>query len=169
MKKFTLKHEINCSVEHFWKVFFDKEFNTTLYLNELRFPQFQITEQTTESDGSVRRRVRGTPKMNVPKAVAKLLGDGFSYEEEGNFDPDKELWSWKLFPNSLKGKLNTHGTVRIERIDDNKVRRIADIQCEAKVFGVGGLIESSTEKQMREGWDDSARYMNRWVKEHPAG
>ena len=139
MKKFTLRHEINCSVEHFWKVFFDKEFNTSLYLNELRFPQFEITEQI-EKDGKVTRRVRGTPKMNVPKAVAKLLGDGFSYDEEGNFDPDKGLWTWKLLPNSLKGKLNTSGSVRVERISDDKCCRVAAIECEAKVFGVGGLI-----------------------------
>ena len=37
---------------------------------------------------------------------------------------------------------------------------------EAKIFGVGGLIESSAEKQLREGWDKSAVFMNKWLAEH---
>ncbi len=46
---------------------------------------------------------------------------------------------------------------------DNKVRRVAELINEAKVFGIGGLLESSAEKQLREGWDQSATYMNKWI------
>jgi len=35
------------------------------------------------------------------------------------------------------------------------------------VFGVGGLHESTTEKQMRDGWNASAAYMNTWLAKHP--
>lgn len=162
MGKFTVTHEINCDAETFWKVFFDKEFNTKLYLEDLGFPEYKTLEQN-ETDTQITRKVHGQPKMNVPGPVAKLLGSGFAYTEEGSMNKADKVWKWKLLPSTLADKLRTEGTVRIEPIGDNKVRRIAEIFVEAKIFGVGGLIESSAEKQLREGWDASAVFMNKYL------
>ncbi len=167
MKTLNLRHEINCSVDHFWKVFFDKEFNSTLFLQELGFPEFEVLKHE-ESESSIQRTVRGMPKMDMPKPVMKLLGDGFSYEESGTFDRSSGVWKWTMTPARLAGKLRNEGTVTCEAIGDDKCRRIAVIEIEAKIFGVGGLIESSSVKQMTDGWNRSANYMNRWVKDHPA-
>ncbi len=167
MKKFTLRHEINCSEDHFWKVFFDKEFNEALFREGLRFPQYEILEQT-ETDASIRRRVRGQPKMEVPAAVAKVLGDSFGYEEDGTFDRASKVWKWSMTPNRLQGKLINRGVVTAEPISSDKCRRIAEIELEAKIFGVGGVIESSSEKQLRDGWNKSAEFLNRWLETHPA-
>jgi hypothetical protein len=166
MKKFTLKHEIHCSETHFWKVFFDKEFNTSLFLKELKFPEYEVLEQV-ENESGVKRRVRGRPKMDMPGPVAKVLGDSFGYEEAGTWDSKTKIWSWQMFPNRLGDKLRNVGKVRLEVLGDNKVRRIAEIEMEAKIFGVGGLIESSSEKQMTDGWNRSATYMNKWIADHP--
>ena len=166
MKKLTLKHEINCSVDHFWKVFFDQNFNTSLFRDELGFPKYDIVSQD-ETDAKITRVVKGTPKMDMPKPIMKLLGDGFSYEESGTFDKGKSLWVWKMKPSTLADKVRNEGTVTCEKISDDRCRRIATIEMEAKIFGVGGLMESSTEKEFRKGWDASAVYMNKWIKDHP--
>jgi hypothetical protein len=166
MKKITLTHDINCSEEKFWEVFFDKEFNEALFRKELGFPEYDIVSFERKDNGEVYRRVKGKPKMDVPKAVAKVLGDSFGYEEEGKFDPAKKTWSFEMHPNTLAGKLINTGVVRVESIDANKCRRVADLVMEAKIFGVGGLLESTTEKEMRSGWDKSAGFMNRWLTEH---
>jgi Protein of unknown function (DUF2505) len=165
MRKFTLTHTINCSVDKFWTYFFDKDFNNTLFLEQLGFPEYEVLEQTEGE--AVKRRVRGRPKMTMPKPVAKLLGDSFGYEEDGHCDTGSQTWIWKMKPNTLADKLNNHGTVKVEAAGDGKCRRIAEIFCEAKVFGVGGLIEKTTEDQMRDGWDKSAAYMNEWIADHP--
>jgi Protein of unknown function (DUF2505) len=162
MGKITLTHEINCDVETFWKTFFDKTFNEKLYLGALGFPEYKTLEQT-ETDTTIHRKVTGQPKMDVPGPVAKLLGSNFRYTEEGTFDKAKKLWVWKMTPSALAGKLTNEGTVRVEPVGENKVRRIAEITIEAKVFGVGGLIESSAEKQFRDGWDRSAVFMNKYL------
>jgi hypothetical protein len=73
------------------------------------------------------------------------------------------IWRWKMAPNTLADKLFTSGTVRIEPIGSDKVKRIAEMSIEAKIFAVGGLIESTAEKQMRDGWDKSAIFMNKFV------
>lgn len=165
MGKFTVTHEINCNAENFWKLFFDKDFNVKLYKEGLGFPEFTIVDQR-ETDVDLVRKVVGSPKMEVPGPVAKVLGSNFRYTEEGKFDKAAKIWRWKLIPSTMADKLRNEGTMRIEPIGDTKIRRIAELVLEAKVFGIGGLIESSSEKQLREGWDKSAVYMNNWLKTH---
>lgn len=147
-------------------MFFDEEFNSKLFLEELGFPEYE-TLNLEKTDDTIKRKVRGMPKMDMPKPVMKLLGDGFSYTEEGTFDKKSGVWKWKMTPAKLADKLRNEGTVTCEKIADDKCRRVAIIDIEAKVFGVGGLIESSSEKQMTDGWNRSAAFMNRWIAEHP--
>lgn len=164
MAKFTMTHEIHCSAEDFWKTFFDKSFNVRLYREALEFPEFSIVEQN-ETDTQITRRCAGQPKMNMPAPVMKLLGSGFRYTEDGTFDKATKTWRWKLTPSTLADKLKQEGTLRVEAAGEGKCRRVVEIVMEAKVFGLGGLIESSAEKQLREGWDKSARFMNDvWFK-----
>ncbi|MEP7126077.1 MAG: DUF2505 domain-containing protein [Byssovorax sp.] len=162
MGKFTVTHEINTTVEGFWKLFFDKEFNEKLYLEGLGFPEYKTLEQN-DTDAQITRKVRGTPKMNMPGPVAKLMGSNFSYVEDGTFDKASKVWKWKLTPSTLADKMTNTGSVRVEAVGDTRVRRVADLLIEAKIFGLGGLIESSAEKQLRDGWDQSAVFMNKYI------
>jgi len=164
MGKFTVTHEINCDEETFWKIFFDKTFNEKLYREKLGFPSFDILEQR-DTDSGTFRKCTGEPKMTLPGPVTKLVGSNFRYTEEGSFDKGSKTWRWKMIPSTMADKIRNEGTMRVEKVGEGKVRRIADITIEAKVFGVGGLIESSAEKQLREGWDESAVFMNRWIQD----
>lgn len=167
MGKFAIQHEIKCDVDTFWRVFFDQEYNKRLYLDGLGFSAYEILEQR-ETPDTITRKVKGTPKMNVPGPIAKLLGSSFSYVEDGSFDRATRLWKWKVTPSALAEKTRNEGSLRVEPVGADRVRRIAEIFVEAKVFGVGGLIESSLEKQLREGWDASVPFMHKWLGSHPA-
>ena len=162
MGKFTVTHEIPCNAETFWKLFFDKDFNEQLYLKELAFPEYKILEQR-ETEKENYRKVSGQPKMNMPGPVAKLMGSNFRYTEEGTWDKGTKIWRWKMTPSTMAEKLRNEGSMRIEEIGTDKVRRIADLVMEAKVFGIGGLIESSAEKELRAGWDQSAVFQRKWI------
>jgi hypothetical protein len=164
MGKFTLTHEIKCDVDTFWKTFFDKTFNERLYREVLGFPAFDILEQR-ETETSIIRKASGQPKMNAPAPVAKLMGSNFRYTEEATFDKATKVFRFKTIPSVMPDKVRNEGTVRVEPIGDGKhVRRITEIMVEAKVFGLGGIIESSTEKQMRDGWESSAAFMNKYLE-----
>jgi hypothetical protein len=162
MGKFTVTHEIRCNAETFWKTFFDKTFNEKLYLEVLGFPEFKIVDQT-ENDQKITRVVQARPKVDMPAPIAKALGPNFGYKEEGSFDKAKQLWTWKMVPSTMAEKLRNEGAVRIEPVGTDKVRRVADILIEAKVMLIGGLMESTAEKQLRDGWDKSAVYMNKYL------
>jgi hypothetical protein len=162
MGKFTVQHEIHCSAEKFWKLFFDKEFNDKLYREALGFPKYEVLKHE-ENDRQITHKVMGQPKMNMPGPVAKLLGSNFVYTEEGTFDRATSVWTWKMTPSALADKMRNEGSLHLEPIGDHKVRRVASIIIEAKIFGIGGMIESSAEKQLREGWEDSAKFMNKYL------
>ena len=164
MGRFILKHEIHCNADRFWKVHVDREFNEKLYREVLGFPEFNIVDQQ-ETEREIRRRCVGQPKMNMPGPILKLLGPSFRYTEEDTFDKASSVWRWKTIPSVLADKMRHEGLMRLEPIGDDRVRRVAEIMIEAKIFGLGGLVESSTEKELRQGWDASAVFMNKWLAE----
>jgi hypothetical protein len=164
MTTFKISHEINCNEAKFWELFFDKEFNQKLYKVGLEFPEYENVEQT-ETDSEIKRTARGRPKLkNIPGPVAKLLGDKFGYTEHGSMKKSEKVWRWKLTPTTLAEKIKQEGSLKIEPIGDDKVRRVVEMLIEAKVFGLGGILESTAEKSLREGWEDSAKYMNKHLE-----
>lgn len=165
MATFTMKHELDCDCERFWKLFFEPEFNEALF-KALEFPEWKLLD-THETDKEIVRHVKATPKMEAPAAVAKLLGSSFGYDEEGRFDKASKTLKFVIKPNVMTDKLRNEGTVSCEPRGDGKSTRVVTILAEAKVFGLGGVIESSFEKSFRTGWQKSADFINTWVKDHP--
>jgi hypothetical protein len=159
---FTLTHEIACAADAFWSTFFSTDFNDALYKTELAFPEFNVLK-IEKLDGDTHRIVDALPKLAMPPVVMKLLGSGFRYREEGTLDRAKLTFNWKIIPGTLADKVRTDGFVKVEAISESRCRRIVDITIEAKIFGVGGVVESSTEKTYRDAWERSAVFMNKFV------
>lgn len=165
MSTFTMKHELECDVERFWKLFFEAEFNEKLF-KALEFPEWKLVEQK-ETDTQIIRKVKATPKMDAPAPVVKLLGSSFGYDEVGTFDKASKTLKFVIKTNVMSDKLRNEGSVKCEPRGEGKSVRIVEIIAEAKVFGLGGMIEASFDKTFRNGWQNSADFLNAWVKEHP--
>jgi uncharacterized protein DUF2505 len=167
MGKFTMRHEIDCDVDRFWKLFFDREMNTKLFAH-LEFPKWEIVDQR-EEDKEIVRIIKATPKLDAPGPVRKLLGEGFGYTEDGRYDKASRTFRFVIKPNTLENKLRNEGTVRCEPSGkgESKCTRIVEVTVEAKVFGIGGMVESMTEKSFRDGWGKGATFINQWIKDHP--
>jgi hypothetical protein len=159
MKVFSLSHDIATDVDGFWKLFFDKDYNVALYAKGLGFPAYELIS-LKETDKEISRTVKVTPKLDVPGPVAKLLGSGFAYTEEGTFDRASKLWRWRNTPSD---KLRTEGTIRAEPAGEGRMRRVGEVTVEGKLFGLSSVLESTLEKNLRNGWDGSARFMNEWL------
>ncbi|MBW2459554.1 MAG: DUF2505 family protein, partial [Deltaproteobacteria bacterium] len=148
MRQFKTSHDIQCAVDTFWQLMLDEKYTRDLYLNELAFKELEVLELSDTV-----RRLRCVPKLNMPGPVAKLLGDRFSYEEQCTLDRTRSEWRWKLIPSTLASKIRVQGIVRVESLSDDQCRRFDDATMEAKVFGIGKLLESSTEKEMQRTFD----------------
>jgi len=162
MKKVHLSHEINCSPEVFWKLYFDPVFTEALLREAIKVDDFKVVKQE-ENDREIVRVTTGKPRISAPAAVQKIIGDNFSYTEEARFDRKTQTLRWKISLSTFTDKTRNEGTMRLEPIGTDRIRRIADAEVEAKIFGMGGIMESGMEKQMIEGWGVGAEFTNRWI------
>jgi hypothetical protein len=161
MRQFTLIQDIDTDVAHHWQLFLDDAFDRAMYLEGLHYPSYERVERV-DTDAEFRRTIRVMPKLDLPGPVVKLLGNGFGYVEAGVLDKKTLVWRAQTTPNMLKGKLRSAAVVRCEASGD-KCRRICELLVECTVFAIGGLVESSFEKNMRAGWAGSAAFMNKRI------
>lgn len=159
MKNASEQNSFSCDAKTYWDTFWDDAYLRALFLDGLGFRDFSVLEKTDTN-----RKLRIVPAMNLPGPVAKILGDSFAYEEHGTLDREKNVWRWKMVPGkAMQGKLFTEGTIRITP-EGERVRRTDEVSIEAKVFGVGGLIEASAEKELRAAWSKEATFLRRWLE-----
>ncbi len=161
MVRFTTTHEITCDQDTFWNKFFNEDWNTKVYKEGLGYTEFTILEQQTESNADILRKVRMIPNLELSGSVAKLFGTNLTFLEEGKFVKETQVWDSKKIPSTFGDKIRWEETIRIESLENNNIRRIIETTFEAKVFGVGGLIENDFEKSIRRQADDSAVTYNK--------
>ena len=167
MKTSTTSAVLPCTPDAIWAAFLDEPYLRALYLEELESPAFAVLEI-----GETSRKLRIVPKMKLPAPVAKLIGDSFAYEEHGTLDRARGEWTWcmvqpaNLDPKSKprKDAVTMHGTVRVEASGDGHCRRTDDFTVEAKIFGLGGLIESSIDKELQSARAKEYAFLRRWVE-----
>jgi hypothetical protein len=164
--RITLKHLFDTDEATFWpKVFFDREYNHRLYHEALRYKRWELLEQREEPGGAIVRRATMEPAFEVPALLKKAIGDGISYTEEGRFDPATRRWRYTITPNRMADKLTTRGEYWVEARGAKQIERICTVDLEAKIFGVGGALESFIEKQTREAYDTTMRFTNAFIRE----
>jgi hypothetical protein len=161
-----IEHLIQCSDEKFWTVFFDAEYNKKLFLDELRFESWKLVSLDDNGD-RIERVVDVVPRMgDLPGPLKKLVEGGAGYRERDVFDKKAKRMTLKVEPSVLQGKLTISGVMHTEPVGDAQCRRIYETSIVAKVFGVGGMIESRILEDVKKSYDKAAAFTNRWVKEH---
>src|SRR4051794_23750456 len=157
MRTVSERFVLPCDCDSFWRLFLDEAYIKALFLDELKFKQLTILELTDKT-----RKVRAVPSMNLPSVLQKLVGDSFAYEEHGTLDRARNEWTWRMVPR--KEIVATRGTVRLEPVGDNQCRRSNGVIIEGKIFGIGGLIESTAEKEVRASSAKELAFLERWLK-----
>ncbi len=156
-----MSQTIECDEDTFWKLTFDRDLQPRMVLEGLGFPGYEVLS-FEENDREIVRKVSVIPKVDIPAAIKKLVGD-FRYVETMTFEKGKRVVTFTSVP--AAGKMETRGTMRAERAGDRSVRRVVDVTIEARAMLVGGLMESAAEKAMKEGWEKGAVFINAWLKE----
>lgn len=167
MKTSTTSALLPCTPDTFWASFLDESYLRALYLDELDARAFDVLEI-----GDASRKLRIVPKMKLPAPVAKLIGESFAYEEHGTLDRAMNEWTWRMVqPANLdpkskprKDAVTMHGTVRIEPAGDGHCHRTDIFTVEAKIFGLGALLESTIEKELKTARAKEYAFLARWVE-----
>jgi hypothetical protein len=161
MKTVTGTTALPCTPDTFWKIFLDAGYTRALFLEELGHRELEVLELTNAS-----RKIRVVPKVNLPGPLQKLVGDSFGYEEHGTLDRARNEWTWRMVPK--KEIIATRGKVRLEALADGGCRRHDEVIIEGKIFGLGGIIESTAEKEVRASSAKEHAFFLRWLERHPA-
>lgn len=164
--KFTLTHSLLCSVDRYWRLFLDPGFTQTLLVDGLGFGRVEVGPLQPHGSDEQSRTMKVTPKLDLPGPVARVLGDALSYLEEGTYHAATQRWTYELRFNAVADRIQTGGVIYVEP-DGDGCRRISELWFNAKVFGVGGLIERSARSNMETGFNKSAAWFDTWVKRHP--
>jgi hypothetical protein len=166
MAQIDLRHDIDCDEDTFWeKCFLDQAFQNRMYLDELKFPAYEVLEQKEEGD-KVFRRVRVDPPVgNLPGPVKKVIGDKLTYTEEGTFDRKAKRYTFKVMPSAMPDKTKVSGELWVEKAGDKKVVRRCKMSVEVKVFMVGGMVEDKLCEDLRSSYDKGAAFTNVYIKE----
>ena len=167
MKTATTSAVLPCTPDHFWSSFLDESYLRALYVGELQSRTFDVLELSDTS-----RTLRIGPKLKLPAPLAKLIGESFVYEELSTLDRDNGQWSWRMVqPSKLDSKSNPrkdavsmHGTGRIEPAGPDQCRRTDTWSIEAKVFGLGGLLEATIHKELQSGRAKEYAFLARWLE-----
>jgi hypothetical protein len=164
--RYTIRHTFDTDEGTFWgKIFFDPAYNEALFLKHLGFQSYKLLELDKQPDGSVKRRVECSPKVEIPAAVKKVIGDSASYTETGRFDPKTRRFSVEVQPRVAGDRIKTKVTMWVEPRGEKKIERVVEVDSTVKVFGVGGMVEKLIEQQTRASYDAAAAFTNRWIAE----
>ena len=167
MKTSTAYAVLPCTPDTFWASFLDESYLRALYLDELESREFVVLEVS-----DVSRKLRIVPNLKLPAPVAKLIGESFAYEEHGTLDRATGEWTWRMLqPANLgpkskprKDAVAMNGTTRIEPSGNAHCRRTDTFSVEAKIFGLGGLIESTIDKELQRARTMEYAFLAQWLE-----
>ena len=166
MAEQLISHVFNLSASDYWdKLFFDDEYNQALFVGRLKFESWNVVNQE-EDETRIRRVVDAVPAMpDLPGPLKRVVRDGLGYREDGVFDRATKRYTITVTTKSLPGKVNVTGVTHTEPIDEHSCRRVHLAGVVAKVFGVGGMIESRLLSDMARSYEKAATFSNRWIEE----
>lgn len=166
--QFTCRDEFDCDEETFWhKCTFSEDFSKKLYLEVLKFPGWRLLEQKEEGGNLTRRVHIDPPLVGLPGPVAKIIGDKFSYVEEGRFDGKTKRYTFSVKPSTAAEKTKTTGELWTEKLGEGRCVRFAKVDVEVKVFMVGGMVEEKIISDLRKSYDATARFIGQYLRENP--
>lgn len=166
MTEARIVNELFCSESTFWeKLFLDDEFNRRIYLEQLGFGAWRVLRQREISPNLLEREIEVMPKVSdLPGPLRALVGEGLSYREVGLLDRERHRYEVKAHSAKLGDRLLVEGVLTTEGIDAEHCRRVFAVRVEAKIFGVGGLLEKRVISDLEQSHSDSAKFINQHLK-----
>ena len=158
-KTLEIRQLLDCTEEEFWeRIFRNEDFNNYLY-DGLGF-KYELQEW---NPGTGYRRAKLWPMQQMPRAVASVLGERFSYIEEGTFDAEAERYDFRVITSVVADRIRVRGTVTIEAVPPTQCERRVTLEIGADVLGLGRLIEAYFVAATREEYAKNAALVNEYL------
>ena len=160
----TIKCRFPVSKKTFWEsVYFNEDYTQGLFLEGMNCESFEILSQSGSAGTKLERQIKSTPRVDMPKALKKVLGDAVSYTESGTFDASTGRYTFKVATSALPDKIKISGIYWVEEVGDNEVERVCELTFEVKVFGVGKLVEQFIAQSYVENQQNADAFTAAWI------
>jgi hypothetical protein len=158
-KSLAIRQLLDCSEREFWdRIFRSEDFNRFLY-DGLGF-EYELLEWNTDTGY---RKARVWPGHQMPRPLAKVFGERFSYTEEGTYDPVAERYQFRVIPSAMPDRIRAVGTVVVEDVSTDQCERKVSLEISADVLGLGRVIESYLVSTTREQYAKNAALVNEYL------
>jgi len=162
--KIQATHDLPCSVETFWELFFDEAYNAAVD-RELDLAENQVLAR--EDDGDiVRMTVRVAPRREIPAAVRKVLRSAtLAYTEHREIDLAASRLAWRVTHEAVgPRRLICDGDLRVEPLGPDHCRRILGGAIQVRIPVVGRFIEKAIASDVVRCYDVAAAFLPRWLE-----
>jgi hypothetical protein len=102
----------------------------------------------------------------MPKVLARILGERFSYVEEGTFDAEAERYEFRVLTSTVTDRIRVRGTVTVAAVSPHQCERHVTLQIGAEVLGLGRIIEAYFVASTREQYAKNAAIVNEYLASH---
>lgn len=158
-KSLAIQQLLDCSEKEFWdRIFGSEDFNHYLY-EGLGF-DYELQEWNQDTGY---RRAKIWPTAQMPSAVAKVLGERFSYVEEGTFDAEAKRYDFRVIASAATDRIRVRGTVTVEAVSPHQCERRVALEIGANVLGLGRFIEAYFVATTREQYAKNAALVNEYL------
>ena len=162
-----LRHPIDCSEDEFWdQVHFSREFNDALFVDFLGYG-YEIIEKDDEKGI---RKVKVTPKVDLPKAIAKVLGPTVAFKENGQLavEDGKRIYRFTVIPGVFSEKISIKGHMTTEPSGEDRCVRVVHFDFTCGIFGIGKIVEHFSAKEIEASYQQSWKFTNDFLKKKKA-
>lgn len=165
-----IAHEFECSEETFWtRLLLDDAFNEWLYRDRLGFSEWKVLERRDTEHGVWRVVDVAPPAIELPGPLKKLIGDSVRYRERGEYDAVRRHYRVDVVPGTLADKVTVRGEITCLKLADARCRRIFTGHVEARIFGVGSLLERRIASELERSYEAGARFTGEYVRDKGLG
>ncbi len=159
--EFEIRQVIRTTPELFWtRLHASDDFAHYLYVESLGFGYEAL--EVDPSRGITRARI--VPKVPAPDLIVKLLGVDFSFVEDGVLGDDR-VYRFRILPSSMGERVTVRGEMRVHPEGDAHCIRHMTFAIDARIPGVGSIVEKFVERSTRQSYVDSHRITNRYLEE----
>jgi hypothetical protein len=161
-----IEHTFACNEDTFWnQLFFNEEYNRGMFIGALHFSLWRELSREDRGDAVVRVVECEPPLGELPGPLAKLVGEGLRYREEGRFEKATRRYTVKVIPSKMADKISVEGLIATQPAGEKQCKRIFTATVSAKVFGVGGMLEKRIASDLQRSYDAGARFTGKYLQE----
>ena len=161
--KMRIEDTFNCSAQKLYDMLADDAFDTEL-MKAIEIGK-ELIEKEDRAEGPY-YKIRLSPSTeDLPKFMAKAVGNKSAYVEERAWNASKRSNTWKIIPDFSVGKVNIEGTLSIKPAGEDKCVRVVEGEFTVKVPLIGGKIEKYIIKQTEETFEKNTAYCNKYLAE----